>query len=277
MSVTESIPDKRYPAKLLLAGEYAVLGGGSALGLPYPGFWANWAWQEGPDESLMAFNQYLAQPGPLHDQLDLHRLESDLSAGLYLQSNIPVSSGMGSSGSVVAAVWDRYGGQAGENPQTLKSLFAAMESHFHGNSSGLDPLIIYLNRPVVSRHTTLTITDHEILLHTEQYRISLVDSGIPRSTRQWVGHFNKKMEDPQFRGKFEQILLPANEALIGALIQRDAAAVVRQWQKISLFQKEYMDEFIPAVLKSQWSGEGHHHKLCGAGGGGFFLKMEILK
>ncbi len=44
---------------------------------------------------------------------------------------------MGSSGAVVAAVYDRYAQQKTDDLFALKNLFAQMENYFHGKSSGI--------------------------------------------------------------------------------------------------------------------------------------------
>jgi mevalonate kinase len=266
---------KKYPAKLLLVGEYTVLSGGTALGLPYPGFSASWSRQDSPDARLSAFLNYLLRDRSLAALLDLGRFGVDLNAGLYLESNIPASSGLGSSGSVVAAVWDRYGKLQPESPEELKSIFAAMESFFHGSSSGLDPLIIYLDKPVISRQGSLILSAQEIPLITENYQITLVDSGIPRSTKDWVDLFKIKMQDPEFKRSFEEEWMPANEDLIQALLNAQRESVIAHWQRISRFQMEWMPEFIPKSISQDWSGPKHFFKLCGAGGGGYFLKIQI--
>ena len=63
----------------------------------------------------------------------------------------------GSSGALVAAFYDRYAldkispqdDLSPEKLARLKSIFAAMESYFHGQSSGLDPLNSYLSLPLL--------------------------------------------------------------------------------------------------------------------------------
>ena len=49
---------------------------------------------------------------------------------------------------------------------------------------------------------------------------------------------------------------------------------------ISQFQREYFDEMIPSHIKTQWdellSKPGVYMKLCGAGGGGYFIVIDTL-
>ncbi len=84
------------------------------------------------------------------DKLDLDRFESDIKNGLYFESNIPQGYGIGSSGALVAAIYDQYLINPNKNRKiltgmeisNLKEIFSRMESYFHGVSSGLDPLLM---------------------------------------------------------------------------------------------------------------------------------------
>ena len=55
-------------------------------------------------------------------------------------------------GPFVAALYHRYSNSNGNGHghdnsiETLRRIFAQIESHFHGTSSGLDPLVSYLGR-----------------------------------------------------------------------------------------------------------------------------------
>ena len=73
--------------------------------------------------------------------------------GLYFDSSIPQGYGVGSSGALVAAIYDKYASDkitvlenlTRDKLLKLKSIFSMMESFFHGKSSGLDPLNSYLS------------------------------------------------------------------------------------------------------------------------------------
>ena len=66
---------------------------------------------------------------------------------MYFDSSIPQGYGIGSSGALVASIYDQYAldkitvleNLTKEKLQHLKTVFAAMESFFHGKSSGLRP------------------------------------------------------------------------------------------------------------------------------------------
>jgi len=79
------------------------------------------------------------------------------ATSLYFDSSIPQGYGVGSSGALVAAIYDTYAIDKIEATETLtrdkllrlKEIFSLMESFFHGKSSGLDPLNSYLSIPIL--------------------------------------------------------------------------------------------------------------------------------
>lgn len=151
------------------------------------------------------FCDYLDGNETLIKSLDLNRFRQDLENGLYFNSNIPQSYGLGSSGCLCAAVADRYGKNLSGNPALLRDLFIQMESFFHGSSSGLDPLVSYLNKPLHLIHEgEPKVLENNIVLENEWYHISLVDSGIPRNTKEWVKIFKELMQDPEYHRGYSE-------------------------------------------------------------------------
>jgi len=148
-----------FNSKLLLFGEYGLMFDAMALSVPFNRFSgfldfdANRSHLSSSTE-IRKFFEHLktgADSQKLHFSFDLEKLEIDLEKGLYFNSNIPQQYGVGSSGALVAALFSRYAaGSVPENkltPELLKVDFALLESYFHGKSSGIDPLISYLNKP----------------------------------------------------------------------------------------------------------------------------------
>ena len=88
---------------------------------------------------------------------NIKQLRKDLANGLYFDSSIPQGYGIGSSGALVAAVYDRYANSkitilenlTRDKLLKLKQIFGLMESFFHGKSSGLDPLNSFLSLPIL--------------------------------------------------------------------------------------------------------------------------------
>jgi mevalonate kinase len=158
--VSSQINDgKTFYSKVLLFGEYSVIKHSMALSTPYKLFEGHLAFRRGDgqarDPELKALAEYLKRlkgKGGLDFDFDLASFEFDVAQGLFFDSTIPQGYGVGSSGALVAALFDRYGTSVDDNKRgilELKRILARIESHFHGSSSGLDPLISYLNESLL--------------------------------------------------------------------------------------------------------------------------------
>ncbi len=260
-----------YPAKVLLIGEYTILVGGSALAVPTYQFTAHW--EQAPqtvDKRLLAFADYLAGES-LHNWLDLAAFKEQLTAGWHLRSNIPTGYGLGSSGTVCAAVYDRFRRSA-EEPADLRELFAQMESFFHGSSSGMDPLIIHRSVPLLVRSSG--VREVRVPPLTEGQQLFLLDSGRARSTGTLVRRFRERYaSEPAFRRAVDTEWLPATEAAVSAFLRGDSAALAENIRRIGTWQAIHFSEYIPDPLKPLWQAEPYTLKICGAGGGGFALGL----
>ena len=148
-------------SKILLFGEYGIIKDSKGLSIPYNFY--NGALKidkhhtistQKSNASLKRFVGYLENiqmENPSLVSFDMEKLKTDVENGLYFDSSIPQGYGVGSSGALVAAVYDKYATNkitvlenlTREKMLTLKTIFAEMESFFHGKSSGLDPLNSY--------------------------------------------------------------------------------------------------------------------------------------
>ncbi len=257
-----------YPAKILLFGEHTVLRGGKGLAVSYDRFQLRWASGE-VDVRLQEFAAYLRKN---EVAIDHDRLAKDLGDGWHLIGNIPLGYGMGSSGAVCAAVFDRYGINEGRKypiPR-LRSLLARMEGFFHGSSSGTDPLVAYLQQPIVllgdgSAGTTAL---------PEGWATGwfLLDTGIERSGSPYIKRFlNAYEKSPDaIRSGWQQ---PADRA-IAAFIKGRSDEVYRELTTLSEFQLAHFPDFIPQGYHDLWNGgDDYRLKICGAGGGGMLLGL----
>lgn len=273
-----------FSSKLLLFGEHIVIKGARALATPYAGFSGSWQW--GPEDkrlqqSLPDFLTYIKVKSVLAEALDYEAFEADLNRGLFFDSNIPTGYGLGSSGALCAAVYKRYARNAisGENLDEVNDLqltLARMESFFHQSSSGVDPLVCYMDRPLVLQRDQAPIVA-ELEITQDDAPLFLVDTQQSRRTAPHVAHFLSMYERPPFREAMESRLLPANETAITAFLQADRANLQRAFQEISQFQFEYFQRMIPATIAPLWerglASKDFKLKLCGAGGGGFMLGL----
>lgn len=266
--------NRKFNAKVLLYGEYTVLFGGQALAIPTHAFSGHWA-SEGSlgKDILIPYCAYLSEHHDTQQYLDTDRFQFDLDNGLGFECNIPIGYGLGSSGAVTAAVYDRYGHKNTSDPMQIKSRLGDMESYFHGQSSGLDPLVSLLDEP-------LLIQDGE-LTRIEKYDTSfnqnffLLDSGESRSTSKWVGLFNEKLKDPKFESFVHSDWKPLVDRCIGLHFEKELEALIANVGKIQSMMAEFMTEFIPNSHRTLWNETLNQKstalKLCGAGGGGMTL------
>ena len=146
-----------YNAKLLLFGEYTIIHGSQALALPLTHYSAKWTHRPIKEQDpikrkyLLGLANYLkVQVEGFNFDIDGSAFLEDLQNDLYFESNIPIGYGVGSSGALTAGVYDRYG-KGVINPQlsVLKNNLAKIENFFHGSSSGIDPLICYLDQIIL--------------------------------------------------------------------------------------------------------------------------------
>lgn len=269
---------QQYPAKLLLFGEHLLLLGASALAVPVHGFALTPRFggkNPAGGEMLQKLKQF-AESTELASVagMDKESFISDLENGLYFESDIPAGYGLGSSGALCAAVYDRYCREKSADPTELKSVFARMESFFHGSSSGIDPLTSYLGKPLLIRHKT-EVSVAEMKPWASAPVIFLLDTRMPRHTGPLVQWFIERSREPAFAKKLEEQLLPAHETMVRAWLNAEAEAFWAALKGVSVFQLHHFQPMIPDVVRPLWvesekSGE-FCLKICGAGGGGYVL------
>ena len=211
--------------------------------------------------------------------LDLRRLGMELDASLFFDSNIPLGYGVGSSGALVAAIYDRYKLiEINETPK-LKEFLAKMECYFHGSSSGMDPLQCYLGKPfLLSQRATdngqqLTILDDDFM--SEDIHIFLIDTKIKSPTAPLVEHFKKLREDTSYLDKFDNEYVPLVSKCINSLTDKNDDDFFNYLSQLSKLQLELLAHTIPEETRNFFltdvNEDGFQVKLCGAGGGGFLL------
>ena len=82
----------------------------------------------------------------------------------------------------------------------LKQIFSAMESFFHGKSSGLDPLNSYLSIPIlINSKDNIEPTGIPSQTTTGKGGVFLLDSGIVGETAPMIQIFMEKMKQDGFR------------------------------------------------------------------------------
>jgi mevalonate kinase len=272
------IPSKKYPAKVMLFGEYAILSGGKALSVPYSNLATWWSDQHStignkiPHEILRTLEKHCASNPKITGKMDVAAFLSSLNNDEELRTNIPIGYGLGSSGSVVAAVFDRFAYNQEFTTELLLEILGSMEGVFHGKSSGVDPLVSYLNEGVlVDNQEVNTINTKATIPY------SFYDTGVSRSTAHLVEIFKERMRDQEFESIIKEKYLPLVDDGITAWLNKDKDASWKTIKKLSAFQLEYFNFAIPASVKPVWEAmlqkEESVLKLCGAGGGGYMLSF----
>jgi mevalonate kinase len=234
------------------------------------------------DNELKAFCQYLKSLNSKNELLcpmDLSSFEFDIGQGIFFDSSIPQGFGVGSSGAVVASIFENYKKCSQDdlnNISYLKSVFSQMESHFHGSSSGFDPLISYLNAPVLIDGEN-NFKQVDIPESKGEGAIFLLNTGRPRRTEPLVNLFLEKCKTDSFANLCDNVLAPITNNCINSFLTGDKESLFEFFRELSDFQYRHFKPMIPNLYSELWGSglkyENFYLKLCGAGGGGFLLGM----
>ncbi len=256
-------PYRSFSGKILLFGEYTILHGSKALAIPIPEYSGKFV--EGYDLQVKAYFDWLHQ-----QNLDLDNdLIKKMSNQLTFESNIPMGYGCGSSGALVAATYDLA---KKSDKEPTREFLGEMEAFFHGKSSGLDPLVCFNNRSYILHDGKTEEFDWDEELIPEY---DLFDSNTARSTNRLVNLYKQKMTKSNFSDAMDY-MTELNNQIINRLSANDYVDY-ELIDRLSVLQREWMEEFIPVDVQETWdkgfeTGD-HALKLCGAGGGGFFLQF----
>lgn len=301
------LKDSLFYAKILLFGEYSIIEDSMGLTVPYNFYQGRLKQSElnsdqnkSSNDALLKYYKYLlklSQKDELLCELDLKSLKEDLENGLIFDSNIPQGFGVGSSGALCAAIYNKYsinsissGSDLKKHQITeLKLIFAQLESYFHGKSSGIDPLICYINIPLLikSKSDIGTVGIPEVF--EGKGAIFLLDSGSPGETEPLVNLYMEKCKNLGFRNLVKDEFVKYNDACIKAFLVSDIKALFTNLKHLSRFLFDNLNPMIPSVFHKLWKdgleSNAYYLKLCGSGGGGFILgftqnldlAQEVLK
>ena len=282
----------KFYSKILLFGEYGVICDSMGLSIPFENYRGNFHFEKNSpshtasiDQSLLAFWQYLASlevKDGLSSGFNLVQFKKDIENGLIFQSTIPQGFGIGSSGALCAAFYDKYALEkivVADNEQSiiqLKKIFAQLESFFHGTSSGLDPLNCYLKKPLLIRNKNLIqFADMSDNHDTNQIHTFLINTGNPGKTGPLVNLFFDKCREHHFYKKFRNEFIPLNNDCITSFLKGDGHAFFQSVKELSKFTLKHFEPMIPEPFRPLWKKgletSQYFLKLCGSGGGGFLL------
>ncbi len=279
-------------SKILLFGEYGIIKNSKGLSIPYNFFKGALKMDENPseiakksNEALKGFAAHLAQiqeEGIV--QFDLALLKEDISKGMYFDSSIPQGYGIGSSGALVAAIYDKYAKNkitvlenlTREKLLTLKQIFGQMESFFHGKSSGLDPLNSYLSLPIlINSQDNIESTSLPTQNKEGKGAVFLLDSGITGETAPMVQIFMEKMKQEGFRNVIKDKFIKHTDACVDHFLNGDIKGLFGHVKQLSHVVLDHFKPMIPQQFHTLWQrgieSNDYYLKLCGSGGGGYIL------
>ena len=277
-------------AKILLFGEYGIIEDSQGLTLPYSFYKGALKFSDLSNDfektsniSLQSYTKYLKELKlPERFQLNISELQSDIKKGLFFDSNIPQGYGVGSSGALVAAIFERYSLHtylpehiSKTELKDLKKVFGEMESFFHGKSSGIDPLICYMNLPILIENRDNV---NKVLIPKGKEgkgAIFLIDSGMTGETGPMVQIFFEKMKTEGFRKTLKEEFIRYNNACIDAFLKKEMTPLFRNLKSLSVWAYEHFKPMIPESTYKAWKKgldtNAYYLKLCGSGGGGYIL------
>ncbi len=281
-------------SKILLFGEYGIIKDSKGLSIPYNFFKGALKKQENPEgdslrsnSSLRKFAGYLKdlqEEDPSLVTFDLEAMNTDLDLGLYFDSSIPQGYGVGSSGALVAAIYDKYAHNkitvlenlTREKLLKLKAILGKMESFFHGKSSGLDPLNSYLSLPIlINSQDNIESTSIPSQNQKGTGAVFLLDSGITGETAPMVEIFMEKLKHEGFRTVLKDEFIKHTDACVEDFINGNVKSLFGNLKQLSHVVLDHFKPMIPKEFHKLWKqgieSNDYYLKLCGSGGGGYIL------
>lgn len=278
-------------SKILLFGEYGIIKDSKGLSIPYNFYkGALKSDQNTTDEALKSntiLSEYLVYLKTLDKAIvsfAFEQMQDDIAKGMYFDSSIPQGYGVGSSGALVAAIYDKYAKDkitvlenlTREKLLKLKTIFAQMESFFHGKSSGLDPLNSYLSLPIlISAQDDIEATGIPSQNTTGKGTVFLLDSGIVGETAPMVQIFMQKMKQEGFRTMLKDQFIKHTDVCVDAFLAGDVQTLFKSTKQLSKVVLNHFKPMIPRKFHQLWASgiesNAYYLKLCGSGGGGYIL------
>lgn len=275
---------KKYFSKILLFGEYGIINNSNALAIPYEEYSGEIMFSDTNSSSnitIQKLYEYMIQK-KLDNLFDLYSFQKNLKEGMIFKSNIPVNYGLGSSGALVAALYDSF--SLNKNKIDLSGIIkelSLIESFFHGKSSGLDPLTSYLNSPIlVNANKSLKKIDKTLISSGYDNKgFFLIDTQISSKTQPLVNFFLNKLDDASYKKSFENNFIKSTNNCIDFFLKNDSINLFSEMKSLSASTLNLFNRMIPESFKNLWlfclDSKDVALKLCGSGGGGYIIGYSI--
>ena len=277
-------------SKILLFGEYGIIKDSKGLSIPYNFYNGALKKDENLSESAIKSNEslkrFVGYLENIDDKLvifDFDTLKEDVNKGMYFDSSIPQGYGVGSSGALVAAIYDKYAQDkitvlenlTREKLLKLKAIFSEMESFFHGKSSGLDPLNSYLSIPILINSKDNIEATGIPAQQNGKGAVFLLDSGIIGETAPMVSIFMENMKQEGFRKMLKTQFIKHTDACVEDFLTGNIKSLFKNTKQLSKVVLNHFKPMIPQQFHELWKKgietNEYYLKLCGSGGGGYIL------
>jgi len=261
-------------SKILLFGEYGIIKDSKGLSIPYNFYKGALKVDENTSEEAVSSNKHLkkfvAHLETLDQDLvrfDIERLRKDANEGMYFDSSIPQGYGVGSSGALVAAIYDKYAfdkitvleNLTREKLLNLKQVFSAMESI---------PILI-------NSKDNIEATGIPSQSNTGKGAVFLLDSGIVGETAPMVNIFMENMKQEGFRKMLKDQFVKHTDACVDDFLKGDIKSLFSNTKQLSKVVLNHFKPMIPKQFHELWKRgietNDYYLKLCGSGGGGYIL------
>ena len=278
-------------SKILLFGEYGIIEDSKGLSIPFNFFKGGLRIgdmseliEKESNLNLKKFRDYLLKIEISTVEFDFEKLNIDLNKGMFFDSSIPQGYGVGSSGALVAAFYDRYAinkitvleNLTKSKILVLKNIFSTMESFFHGKSSGLDPLNSYLSLPILI-HSKNEVETTGIPSQESKGKgaVFLLDSGKSSETAPMVDLFFKSMKNKNYNKMIQEEFIKTTDNCVDDFLNGNFNSLFKNIKVLSKVVLKNFKPMIPENFHNIWAkgieSDEYFLKLCGSGGGGYIL------
>lgn len=278
-------------SKILLFGEYGIIEDSKGLSIPFNFFKGGLRIgdmseliEKESNLNLKKFRDYLLKIEISTVKFDFEKLNLDLNKGMFFDSSIPQGYGVGSSGALVAAFYDRYATNkitvlenlTKSKILVLKNIFSKMESFFHGKSSGLDPLNSYLSLPILI-HSKNEVETTGIPSQESKGKgaVFLLDSGKSSDTAPMVDLFFKSMKNKNYNKMIQEEFIKSTDDCVDDFLNGNFNSLFKNIKVLSKVVLKNFKPMIPENFHNIWAkgieSDEYFLKLCGSGGGGYIL------
>lgn len=276
------------PAKLILSGEYSVCYGYPAIGVPLP-LYLKTTWLKNilkyNDKDVFTINnksysyeqiKSIAQnilSNEAEDKLVIFTIYSlmqkfdfDLSGiSLTIESDIPLSYGLGSSSAVIYSIASSLNNHYkwNLNKQDLINYSKKIEHFQHGNSSGFDLSIIAFKKPIFFQSNPSTNPPICEILDITIPKISIVFSGRSKnSTLECANHVKSLNLKEDFWKEYSIVTLEMKKSLMKFSSQSFINAIKKQHRLMMML--EVVPKLVSGFIK-ECEKIGGAAKISGAG------------